>query len=78
MAKENREAEHMLGRNDTQKKNNNTRKKETQMKRAWVHKNHDKSISQQAAQAMLPSKLPSARPWGALLLFADYVCTERY
>lgn len=74
MATENREAEHMLGHNDPKQ---TKQQKETQMKSAWHEykkKNNDKSISQQAAQAMLSSKLPSA----AFLLFADYVHTECY
>lgn len=50
MAKENREAEHMLGHNDPK---NNTK---TENSRRWEeHENNDDSISQQAAQAMLSS-----------------------
>lgn len=80
MAKENREAEHMLGHNDPkQNKHQKKKKRETQMKRAWVQQKHnDERISQQAAQAMLSSSLPYVLPWTALLLFANYVYTKRY
>lgn len=79
MAKENREAEHMLGHNDP--KQNNTKKKETQMKRAWVHHNKDKSISQQAAQAMLSSSSPPCireeHCFGLLTMSTQNVTRER-
>lgn len=77
MAKENREAGHMLGQNDPKKK---TTPKQTE-KQAQMRKgaaNNDGSISQQAAQAMLGSTSCATHMRRALLKFADYVYTECY
>lgn len=53
MAKENREAEHMLGHNDP--KQNNTKKEKRETNEESMSSTKTMSISQQAAQAMPPS-----------------------
>lgn len=62
MAKENREAEHMLGHNDPKRTNKNKRhtKKKTHKwkEHEYNKKQWQKSISQQEAQAMLRSSCP--------------------
>lgn len=78
MAKENREAGHMLGHNDPKKQHQKTTEKQAQMRKGAA--NNDGSISQQAARAMLRSS-PASRTHNqrkALLAFADYVYTECY
>lgn len=75
MAKENREAKHMLGHNDP--KNNTKKKRRCKWKEHMYTKDNDKSISQQAAQAMLSSSAPFTHPLVKSIAFVCWLCLQR-
>lgn len=72
MAKENREAEHMLGPNDT--KQNNTGEKIDDESMSTPKQWQEIQPTSSSSNAFFSS----VYPWRALLLFADYVYTECY
>lgn len=77
MAKENREAEHMLGHNDKKKQKQTQKRK----RHKWEEHDYSKIMRRASANKQLKQcfhQAPSVHPWRALLLFADYVETGCY